>query len=163
MTDLDVLLDEYLATRRALGARLVLSGRLLVRFVDFAKRHGDGVITRAQALEWATLPRQAQPSQWANRLGMVARFARYANAVDPRHEIRSTGAAAVPVSPSKTLHLQRQGNRRPDRRRAAVARDHRAQTPDFRHPAGAVGGHRHAHERDPGTSTATMSILFGAS
>lgn len=91
MTDLDVLLDEYLATRRALGVRLVHSGRLLVRFVDFAKRHGDTVITRARALEWATLPRQAQPSQWANRLGMVSRFARYANAVDPRHEIVPQG------------------------------------------------------------------------
>ena len=36
MTDLQQLLDEYLATRRALGVRLKLSGSLLQRFVAFA-------------------------------------------------------------------------------------------------------------------------------
>ncbi|MYH58462.1 MAG: tyrosine-type recombinase/integrase, partial [Boseongicola sp. SB0675_bin_26] len=91
MTDLDVLLDEYLATRRALGARLVLPGRLLKRFVAFATGHGDTVITRTRALEWATAPREAHPAQWANRLGMVCRFSRYAGAVDPRHEIVPQG------------------------------------------------------------------------
>lgn len=91
MTDLDVLLDEYLATRRALGARLVLPGRMLKRFVAFATGHGDTVITRTRAIEWATAPREAQPAQWANRLGMVCRFSRYAGAVDPRHEIVPQG------------------------------------------------------------------------
>ena len=35
MNDLQHLLDEYLATRRALGAELRLCGRLLQRFVAF--------------------------------------------------------------------------------------------------------------------------------
>ena len=91
MTDLDFLLDEYLATRRALGVRLVLPERLLKRFVTFATGHGDTAITRARALEWATAPREAQPAQWANRLGMVFRISRYASAVDPRHEVVPQG------------------------------------------------------------------------
>ena len=91
MTDLELLLEEYLATRRALGARLVLSGRLLKRFVAFTGQSGDRFITRERALQWATAPRAVQPAQWANRLGMVCRFARYANAVDPRHEIPPQG------------------------------------------------------------------------
>ena len=91
MTDLDLLLDEYLATRRALGARLKLQGRLLKLFVAFAAQHGDTFITRECALLWATQPAKAQPSQWADRLGMVRRFADYANAVDERHEIVPPG------------------------------------------------------------------------
>ena len=35
MNELALLLDEYLATRRALGTRLELPGRLLKRFVMF--------------------------------------------------------------------------------------------------------------------------------
>ena len=32
-----------------------------------------------------------QPAQWANRLGIVRRFARFAHAVDPRHEVPPPG------------------------------------------------------------------------
>ena len=39
MSELALLLDEYLATRRALGNRLELPGRLLKRFVAFAVQH----------------------------------------------------------------------------------------------------------------------------
>jgi integrase/recombinase XerD len=35
-------------------------------------------------LKWATQPAHAQPSQWANRLGMVRRFARYCLSNDSR-------------------------------------------------------------------------------
>ena len=87
MNDLRPVLEEYLATRRALGARLELSGRLLKRFISFAAQHEAVFITTGLALRWATEPSHAQPTQWANRLGMVRRFARYANAVDPRHEV----------------------------------------------------------------------------
>jgi integrase/recombinase XerD len=41
------------------------------------------------ALEWATQPKDVQPAQWANRLGMVRNFARYHSTVDPRTEIPS--------------------------------------------------------------------------
>lgn len=45
MTDLVVLLDECLATRRAFGARLLLPGQLLKPFVTFGTGHGNTVIT----------------------------------------------------------------------------------------------------------------------
>jgi integrase len=89
MSALRAALEEYLAVRRALGFKLRLSGRLLQRFVDFADREGATVITTELALRWATQPAQAQPAQWANRLGMVRRFARYRSAVDLRTEVPS--------------------------------------------------------------------------
>ena len=84
MSELRTALEEYLAVRRALGFKLRLSGRLLQRFVDFADREGATIINTDLALRWATEPARAQPAQWANRLGMVRRFAQYRQAVDPR-------------------------------------------------------------------------------
>lgn len=84
MSPLQTALDEYLAGRRALGHKLRLSGRLLQRFVEFADNTGVTCITTELALEWATKPTDAQPAQWANRLGMVRRFAMYCRAIDPR-------------------------------------------------------------------------------
>ena len=87
MNELQLLLDEYLAARRALGAKLKLSGRLLQRFVAFVAQRKGAFITTELALQWATEPRGAQPAQWANRLAMVRRFAQYASIVEPRHEV----------------------------------------------------------------------------
>lgn len=84
MSSLRTALDEYLAVRRALGHKLILTGRLLRRFADFAEHAHADYITTELALKWATRPAHAQPSQWANRLGMVRRFARYCHANDPR-------------------------------------------------------------------------------
>lgn len=87
MSELQADLDEYLAVRRALGVKLRLAGRLLQRFVNFAEQEGATVITTDLALRWATQPADVQPAQWANRLGMVRRFAQYRRAVDPRTEV----------------------------------------------------------------------------
>jgi integrase/recombinase XerD len=84
MSPLQTALNEYLTLRRALGHKLRLSGRLLQRFVKFADPAGAIWITTELALEWATRPADAQPAQWANRLGMVRRFAQYCSAIDPR-------------------------------------------------------------------------------
>jgi integrase/recombinase XerD len=84
MSPLQVALDEYLAMRRALGHKLRLSGGLLRRFVTFADEAGATYITTEIAVDWATQPVDAQPAQWANRLGMVRRFALYCRAGDPR-------------------------------------------------------------------------------
>ena len=94
MIDLGALLDEYLATRRALGVRPEAAGRLLERFVAFASQHEAPFVTTELALRWATEPNHAQPAQWAKRLGLVRGFARYANAVDPRHQIPPQGLMA---------------------------------------------------------------------
>lgn len=87
MSDLRAALQEYLTVRRALGFKLRLSGRLLQRFIDFAEQEGATFITTELALRWAMQPAQAQPAQWANRLGMVRRFAQYRRAVDPLTEV----------------------------------------------------------------------------
>ena len=91
MNELALLLQEYLATRRALGNRLQLPARLLKRFVAFAVQHHTPFITTECAMQWATEPRDAQPAQWAGRLSMVRGFARYAHGVDPRHEVPPQG------------------------------------------------------------------------
>jgi integrase/recombinase XerD len=84
MSALQEILDEYLAARRALGHKLRLAGRLLQRFVTFADSAGATYITAEIALAWAMQPVKAQPAQWANRLAMVRRFARYCHAIEPR-------------------------------------------------------------------------------
>jgi len=87
MSPLRNALDEYLALRRSLGFRLRLSGRLLERFVEFADSQSAEFITCELALQWATAPADVQVAQWANRLGMVRRFARYHRATEPRTEV----------------------------------------------------------------------------
>ncbi len=87
MSKLQTALDEYLAVHRALGFKLRLPGRLLQRFVDFADRQRAAYITTDLALAWATQPAAAQPAQWANRLGMVRRFAMYCRATDARNTV----------------------------------------------------------------------------
>ena len=86
MIPLQTALDDYLALHRALGFELRLAGRLLQRFVDFAQAAGAAYITTELALQWASQPAHAQPAQWANRLGMVRRFAHHARAEEPAHE-----------------------------------------------------------------------------
>ena len=90
MSDLRTALREYLALRRALGFKLRLAGGLLDRFVQFAEEEGASFISVELALRWATKPK-CDPSQWANRLGMVRRFAQYRSATDPRTEIPAEG------------------------------------------------------------------------
>ena len=91
MNELALLLDEYLATRRALGVKVDVHGGLLKRFVAFAVTHQIAFITTECALRWATEPRGVRRGYWAMRLGTVRRFARYAHAVDPRHEVPPPG------------------------------------------------------------------------
>jgi integrase len=89
MKSLAAHLEGYLELRHKLGFKLRLAGGLLRRFVLFARKKQACVITPKLALEWATQPADCQPAQWANRLGMVRRFAQYVSAADPRTEIPS--------------------------------------------------------------------------
>ena len=91
MKDLPALLADYLATRRALGASLSTAEPLLRSFVAFLAQCRTAFITTALALRWATEPRDIQPACQANRLGAVRSFARYASAMDPRHEVPPAG------------------------------------------------------------------------
>ncbi len=91
MSELRTALDEYLALRRSLGFKLLGPGSLLQDFVCFAEQEGSSFITTDLALRWAQQSSNAQPAQWANRLGMVRLFAQYRSATDPRTEIPPQG------------------------------------------------------------------------
>lgn len=80
-------LDEYLATRRALGIKLARNGALLPGFLDHLEASGGSHITSRVAVAWATQPRDVHPAWWTSRLVMVRGFAKYLQAIDPRHEI----------------------------------------------------------------------------
>jgi len=93
-------LDEYLKVRRALGFKLTTPGGLLQRFVTYAEQEGASSITTELALRWATGQTKCQHAQWANRLSMVRRFARYMSALDPATEIPPQGL--LPYHPRRT-------------------------------------------------------------
>jgi integrase len=84
-------LEEYLNVRRALGFKLRNAGGLLKGFVTYAEREGASSITTDLAVRWAMEQKNCQPAQWANRLSLVRRFARYVSALDPGTEIPPQG------------------------------------------------------------------------
>jgi integrase/recombinase XerD len=87
MSDLHQVLDDYLATRHAMGYKLQHADRRLLEFVGSVLAQGGSSITTKLALQWATQPPGASPKWWARRLGMVRQFALYAQAFDPRTEV----------------------------------------------------------------------------
>ena len=91
MSPLSHEVEEYLALRRALGYKLKLHGLLLPQFVEFLERRGASLITIELALEWATEPVQASSVWRSQRLAIVRGFARYAQALDARHEVPPDG------------------------------------------------------------------------
>lgn len=95
MSALDRALAEYLATRRALGARLKEPGRTLPRLVDVLKRERAPFLTAEIALRWATESPGVQPATWARRLAMARGFATWLHVTDPRTEIPPRGLLNV--------------------------------------------------------------------
>lgn len=87
MSTFDHDVADYLALRRGLGYKLTMHGRLLPQFATFLNQRDATVITTKLALEWATLPAGGSAVWWHQRLAIVAGFARYVHACDPRHEI----------------------------------------------------------------------------
>jgi integrase/recombinase XerD len=59
--------------------------------VAFLQVQGAPYITRQLALRWATQPAKAQPAIWAERLGIIRRFAIWRSATEPRTEIPPAG------------------------------------------------------------------------
>ncbi|MCL2876967.1 MAG: tyrosine-type recombinase/integrase [Betaproteobacteria bacterium] len=81
--------NTYVAVRHAAGFALVEDERYLRGFVRFANAQGDTFIVAATAITWAG--KGKSEAQRSNRLKMVIRFARFAHAVDSRHEIPPQG------------------------------------------------------------------------
>jgi integrase len=80
-------LEDYLATRRALGFKLRAHSRWLRQFVAYLDEIGATTITIDSAVAWATLPADATPWWWSRRLSMVRVFARHMASLDPATEV----------------------------------------------------------------------------
>jgi len=91
MSTLRVLLQDYLAMRRALGFKLHTDGTGLLSFVAYMEQAHAEYISTDLAFAWAKQPTSVQPARWAQRLSYVRGFARYCHAIDPRTEIPPLG------------------------------------------------------------------------
>jgi integrase/recombinase XerD len=89
MSSLRQALGDYLRIRRGLGFKLQADQRLLENFVEFLERAGAERITSELAVMWATLPQDAHPHRWGQRLTIVRVFARYVATLDADSEIPS--------------------------------------------------------------------------
>ena len=89
MSNLADALHEYLALRRALGAKLESNEFPLRRFVEFAAREGADVVTTDLVLRWIGSQDRASLATRGARFGDVRRFARWLSAADPRTEVPS--------------------------------------------------------------------------
>ena len=114
--------ESYIAMRRACGFAFQSEGTCLQGFATFSDARGQHHVRSAIAIKWA---RQARsPRQRARRLGIVIRFARYARAEDPRHELPApvlgpeTTPRPVPYifSPEAIQQLMQAASRSADRR-----------------------------------------------
>lgn len=99
MSALATAVEEYLATRRALGFKLAHYDRFLTDFLGYLQQAGTDTVTTALAVAWARQPTNAHPSWWNRRLGVIRGFAHYLQALDPAHEVPPTDLLPHHVSP----------------------------------------------------------------
>jgi integrase len=80
--------EDYIALRRGLGARLHKQALSLLDFGRYLDRMGHcGPITTQLALRWAQAPRSKDPAQTARRLGVIRNFLRHRAGFDPATEV----------------------------------------------------------------------------
>jgi integrase len=96
MTDFASAVDDYLATRRAMGYKLAYQGQMLSQFAAHLDAVGAEHLTTAHALSWARQSHDAAPVWWSVRLGTVRAFARFLSALDPATEIPPPGLVPEP-------------------------------------------------------------------
>lgn len=87
MIDLSAAVDSYLVLRRGLGFQLVDAGWLLPDFVGYLHHNSAEHVSTELAVAWATLPVNAAPIWWRQRLGIVRGFAEYLRNIDPYTEV----------------------------------------------------------------------------
>lgn len=90
MTDLHAALEDYLRVRRALGYKLKTAEHLLGQFLGFVDQSGATTVTTDLAVAWATLPAQASPGWWGQRLSVVRCFAAWLQSLDPTAQVPPT-------------------------------------------------------------------------
>ena len=87
MTDFATALDDFLATRHAMGYKLDAHRLVLSHFVGHLEAIGAEHLTIDEALRFATQPTDAAPVWSAAKLGVIRVFARYLVALDPATEV----------------------------------------------------------------------------
>lgn len=87
MSSLADTLDDYLALRRSLGYKLERPAQVLADFVGWLDAQGATHITIDLSVAWATRSADSSDRWRASQLGAVRCFARYAQALDPAHEV----------------------------------------------------------------------------
>ena len=78
-------IKTYLSVRRALGFKLQSVEKYLWNYANFATARGDIRVLSKTAVEWAELA--SSENQRSNRLKILIRFARFAQAEDSGHQI----------------------------------------------------------------------------
>jgi len=91
MSQLREALDQYVATRRALGSSFYEPALSLSHFLDFLDREQATRITTDLALRWAMQPANVQRATWARKLTHVRGFARWMAAIDDQTEVPPLG------------------------------------------------------------------------
>ncbi len=95
MIDFTSAVDDYLATRRALGYKLQIHRVVLYPFAAHLAAIQAEHITVDDALHWATQPSDA-PVWAAAKIGIIRVFARYLTALDPATEVPPVGLLPEP-------------------------------------------------------------------
>ena len=87
-TTMQAKVNAYLAHRRALGFQLKSEGLQLLEFARYvdARKH-RGPLTSELAIQWACLPKAADPLWRARRLEIVRTFAKHLLLTEPRTQI----------------------------------------------------------------------------
>ncbi|MEK7677352.1 MAG: tyrosine-type recombinase/integrase [Verrucomicrobiota bacterium] len=97
--------DYYLKARRQLGFASKPEQWALTGLARYAQRcRHRGPLTSSLAIAWARLPTEVGPPQWAVRLGIVRRFARFWQAFDRRTEVPPAGVFG-PLQHRRRAHI----------------------------------------------------------
>lgn len=83
-------LIQYVAVRRALGAKFYVPELALGHFVDLLELERAEFITIDLAMRWAMAPKLVERATWGRRLSQVRGFAKWLSAIDGRTEIPPT-------------------------------------------------------------------------
>lgn len=89
--NLEAMLEDYLAVRRALGVRLERPEKLLRQFLYHLHERGLDQITVDAIVEWVRLPEATSPGWLGMRMNAVRGFAAFCHGLDPANQLPPRG------------------------------------------------------------------------
>ena len=105
MSKLEVLTQQYIEMRQALGYQLKREAVQLPLFARFVIENGQDHVTVPLALEWAAQTPSGGAQQSGRRVGWVRQLALFLSSHDPRTEVPSTVLAARVGSRRSTPYI----------------------------------------------------------